>query len=77
MTPPPDLAPLNSSEKDALILALIARVDALIAEVATLKRENASLRARVAEHEAKLDLPPKTPDIINPSGSMFSFMRRI
>lgn len=61
MTPPPDLASLNCSEKDAVILALIARVDALIGEVAALTSENASLRARVAELEAWLDPPPKTP----------------
>jgi transposase len=48
MTPPPDLPLLSSSEKDALILALIARLDALEAE-------NASLRER-------LNLPAKTPD---------------
>ena len=46
---------MNPSEKDALILALLARIDALIAE-------NAALRARVVELEAKLGLPPKTPN---------------
>ena len=46
---------MTSSEKDALIVALIARIDALIAE-------NAALRARVAKLEARLGLPPKTPD---------------
>jgi transposase len=48
MTPPPDFSSLSSSEKDELIRALLARVDALIAE-------NAALRER-------LNLPPKTPD---------------
>jgi transposase len=48
MTPVPDLPLLSSFEKDALILALIARLDALEAE-------NAALRER-------LNLPPKTPD---------------
>jgi transposase len=48
MTPPPDLSSLDSSAKDALIVALLARVDELC--------------ARVAELEAKLGLPPKTPD---------------
>jgi Transposase IS66 family. len=42
-------------EKDALIAALVARVEALVAQ-------NASLVARIAELEAKLGLPPKTPD---------------
>jgi transposase len=46
---------MNPSEKDALIFALFARIDALIAE-------NAALCARVAELEAKLGLPPKTPN---------------
>jgi transposase len=44
----PDLALLSHAEKDALIDALWAQVQALT--------------ARVAELEAKLDLPPKTPD---------------
>jgi transposase len=48
MPSPPDFSSLSSAEKDALILALLARVDALIAE-------NAALRER-------LNLPPKTPD---------------
>ena len=50
MTPPPDLA-----DKDALIATLLARIEALTAT-------NAALMARVAELEAKLGLPPKTPD---------------
>jgi transposase len=44
----PDLASLSHAEKDALIHALWAQVQALT--------------ARVAELEAKLALPPKTPD---------------
>src|SRR5918997_287261 len=44
----PDLSSLSHAEKDALIHALWAQVQALT--------------ARVAELEAKLDLPPKTPD---------------
>ena len=48
MTPPPNLSDLSSSEKDALIGALMARLNALEAE-------NAALRE-------KLNLPPKTPD---------------
>jgi hypothetical protein len=47
MVPPPDFSSLSSSEKDALIGTLLARVDALIAQ-------NAALRER-------LNLPPKTP----------------
>lgn len=48
MIEPPDLKSLDSSAKDALILALIA--------------ENAELRERIVRLEAKLDQPPKTPD---------------
>src|ERR1039458_6631352 len=43
MTPPPDL-----TDKDAVIAALLARIEALM--------------ARIAELEAKLGLPPKTSD---------------
>jgi transposase len=52
---PPDLKSLDSAGKDALILALIERINALIAE-------NAELKERVARLEAKLGQPPKTPD---------------
>src|SRR3982750_489289 len=51
----PDLSGLTHDEKDALIRALWAQVQALAAQVVT-------LTARVAELEAKLGLPPKTPD---------------
>jgi len=44
----PDLSRLTHEEKDALILALRAQVQALAAQV--------------AELEAKLNVPPKTPD---------------
>src|SRR5215210_3872697 len=47
MTPPPDLDRLTEAEKDALILALWARVQALT--------------ARVAELAARLNEPAKTP----------------
>ena len=55
MTPPADLPSLSPSEKDALITALLARIDALVARVAALEAETAALRER-------LNLPPKTPD---------------
>ena len=48
MTRLPDLSCLSHAEKDALILALWAQVQLLT--------------ARVAELEAKLDVPSKTPD---------------
>jgi transposase len=51
---PPDLKFLDSAAKDALILALVERVNALIAE-------NAKLKERLAQLEAKLGEPPKTP----------------
>ena len=50
MTQPSDL-----HDKDALIAALMARIEVLVAE-------NAALASRVAELEMKLGLPPKTPD---------------
>ncbi len=55
MIEPPDLKSLDGAAKDALILALIERINALIAE-------NAELKERVARLEAKLGQPPKTPD---------------
>jgi len=48
MTSPPDFRSLDPSDKDALIAALLARIEELC--------------ARVSELEAKLGLPPKTPD---------------
>jgi transposase len=53
MTLPPDLAALLS-EKDALINDLLAQVRAQAEQIAV-------LTARVAELEAKLNLPPKNP----------------
>ena len=44
----PDLSNLSHAQKDALIASLMAQV--------------AALTARLAELEAKLGLPPKTPD---------------
>ncbi len=48
MTRLPDLGGLGHAEKDALILALWEQIE--------------KLSARVAELEAKLDGPPKTPE---------------
>jgi len=47
--------PIEPADKDAVIAALMARIETLVAH-------NAMLVARVAELEAKLGLPPKTPD---------------
>ena len=54
----PDLSSLMPAEKDALIQALWAQVQAL----PTLMAQVATLTARVAELEARLVVPPKTPD---------------
>jgi transposase len=51
----PDLSSLSHDEKDTLIHALWAQVQALTAHVG-------SLTTQVAALEAKLRLPPKTPD---------------
>jgi transposase len=59
---PPALKCLDVAAKDALVLALIERTNALIGEVGVLKAENAALRARVSELEVELGKPPKTPD---------------
>jgi transposase len=57
MTRPPDLA-----DKDAVIAALMARIEALVCQIEALTATNARLVARIAELEAKLDQPPKTPN---------------
>ena len=54
--------PSTPTDKDALIAALLERIEVLVAQNAALMAENARLTARVAELEAKLGLPPKTPD---------------
>jgi transposase len=46
---------VDSVDKDAVIAGLMARIEALMAT-------NSLLAARIAELEAKLDQPPKTPD---------------
>jgi transposase len=53
MTSPTDPTNLSPSEKDALITALLAQVQAQAEQIAL-------LTARVAELEARLNLPPKT-----------------
>jgi len=55
VSPRVDLSALDGASKDALILALMERVEALVAE-------NAMLRGKLADLEAKLGKPPKTPD---------------
>jgi transposase len=52
---PADLSQLSPAQKDALIVALLAEIEAQ-------KAENAALSARMAELEARLKQPPKTPD---------------
>jgi transposase len=59
---PPDLALLDSAAKDALIGALIERLNGLTARLEVLEAENAALRKENLELRVKLDLPPKTPD---------------
>jgi transposase len=54
MTSPTDPTNLSPSEKDALITALLAQVQAQAEQIAL-------LTARVAELEARLNLPPKAP----------------
>ena len=59
---------LELLDHDTLIRLVLAqaeaieRVNEIVARVAVFEAENAALRARVAELEAKLGLPPKTPD---------------
>lgn len=55
MAPALDLAVLSSFEKDALTSTLLAQVDVLVARVAALETENATLRE-------KLKAPLKTPN---------------
>jgi transposase len=63
---PFDLFSLDGAAKDALIVALVERVNELAVENGELKErqaaEVAALRAEIAALQAKLDRPPKTPD---------------
>ena len=53
LAPRPDLSQLSHDQKDALIHALLDRVDALVAEVAALRAEvDAALRERDAARDA-------------------------
>ena len=58
----PDLSALGHAAKDALILALIDRLNVLEKRVASLEKEVVTLRAENAALRTKLGLPPKTPD---------------
>jgi transposase len=58
MTPPPDDTP---ADKDALIAALLARIDELTSRLAVLEAENQALREENQRLREQLDLPPKTP----------------
>src|SRR5271169_749399 len=58
----PDLSALGHAAKDALILALIGRLNVLEERVTSLEKEVVTLRAENAALRTKLGLPPKTPD---------------
>lgn len=58
---PPDLTKLTPEQKDDLILELWAMVQAQAAQIAVLMAKNAALQKRVAELEARLNEPSKTP----------------
>jgi transposase len=58
VTAPPDLTKLSHAEKDALILALLARLAAADERIAAQNARIATLEARLNE----LTRPPKTPD---------------
>ncbi len=60
--PLPDLGQLSDAAKDALIVALWTQLDAALVVNAELMAKVAALTARVAELEANLNEPPKTPD---------------
>ena len=58
---PPDLTKLTPEQKDDLILELWAMVQAQATQIAVLVAENEALKKRVAELEAWLNEPHKTP----------------
>ncbi len=60
--PLPDLGQLSDADKDARIMAFWRQLGAEVAVNAELMAKVAVLTARVAELEAKLNEPPKTPD---------------
>ena len=60
--PLPNLGQISDADKDALIMALWTQLDAALAVNAELMAKVEALTARVAELEAKLNEPPKTPD---------------
>lgn len=62
MTRDREQASLEVADKDALIAALLARLDELTKRVAVLEAENAALRAENAALREKLRVPPKTPE---------------
>jgi hypothetical protein len=45
---PADLSQLSHEQKDALIIALLARIEELAAQVAALRAENQGLRMKIA-----------------------------
>lgn len=61
MTPPLDLSGLNEADKDALILAQAQAIALLTEQLKMFSAEAAVLHAKVAELEAKLNVPSKTP----------------
>jgi hypothetical protein len=58
---PADLTKLTPEQKDDLILELWAMVQAQAAQIAVLVAESEALKKWVAELEARLNEPPKTP----------------
>lgn len=61
MTPAAELASLDTTDKDALIAALLARVEQLERELTALQAANAALREENTGLREKLEQPPKTP----------------
>lgn len=59
---PPDKIDSLSDDLKPLVLAMLRRSEEIHASNGALVEENKALRARIAELEAKLGTPPKTPD---------------